>query len=92
MIETILVNEEEYSFTHHALTVINERELSIEWIIATLNFPEKTEMDSNDIQLIHALKRIPEYNHRVLRVIYNYTTTPKRIVITYFDRGQKNHL
>lgn len=71
MIEKLIVNGEEYLFTCHALTVILERELSIKWIEATLISPEKTEMDNNDIELLHALKRI---------------------VTTYFDRGQKNHL
>jgi protease II len=92
MMDSIIVNEESYLFTNHALTVIAERELSVEWIKTTLAAPERTEIDKHDPLLLHVLKRIPEYEQRVLRVVYNYTTTPKRIVTTYFDRGQKNRL
>lgn len=66
-----------------------EREISITWIKMTLANPEKIEVDKHDAQLTHALKRIPEYENRVLRVIYNHSAIPKRIVTTYFDRRQK---
>jgi len=86
----ITVGEELYQFTYHAQTVVAERELSMEWIKITLASPERVEVDKYDSQLIHVLKHIPEYGHRVLRVIYNGSSTPKRIVTTYFDRRQKD--
>ena len=85
-----IVGEDIYQLTCHAQTVIVERELSIEWIKITLASPEKVEADKYDSQLIHVLKHIPEYGNRVLRVVYNSVSTPKRIVTTYFDRGQRN--
>jgi len=65
--DSIIVNEESYLFTNHALTVIAERELSVEWIKTTLAAPERTEIDKHDPLLLHVLKRIPEYEQRVLR-------------------------
>jgi len=86
----MIVGEELYQLTCHAQTVIAERELSLEWIKITLASPEKIEVDKYDSQLTHVLKHIPEYGYRVLRVVYNHTSTPKRIITTYFDRGQKD--
>lgn len=40
----------------------------------------------------YALKRIPEFGDRVLRVIYNATTEPTVIVTAYFARTMKGKL
>jgi hypothetical protein len=50
------------------------------------------EPDREDPELRHALARIPEYGDRVLRVVYNQTTVPWRIITVYFDRTQRNRL
>jgi hypothetical protein len=41
-------------------------------------------------ELRHALAHIPEYGGRVLRVVYNRTTIPWRIVTAYFDRKERS--
>lgn len=51
-----------------------------------------TKSDNSDKELRHALGRIAECGDRVLRVIYNDTTTPWRIVTAYFDRTMRNKL
>lgn len=54
--------------------------------------PQRVEQDREDSELRHALARIPEYGDRVLRVVYNETTVPWRIITVYFDRTQRNKL
>ena len=76
----------------HAKTVITERSIQIEWVERVLSDPDKTEPDSDDPGLTHALGRIPEHGDRVLRVVYNASTKPVRIVTAYFDRAMRNKL
>lgn len=79
-----------YDLTAHAVRVIKEREIPLEWVARVLRRPERTEMDKVDPELRHALAHIPEYGGRVLRVVYNGTTTPWRIVTAYFDRKERS--
>jgi hypothetical protein len=43
-------------------------------------------------RLTHALRAIPEFGGRVLRVIYNRTKQPPNVVTAFFDRGMKGKL
>ncbi|MEQ6341940.1 MAG: DUF4258 domain-containing protein [Gammaproteobacteria bacterium] len=72
--------------------VIAEREILLEWVARILTNPQRMETDPEDPALGHALGRIPEHSDRVLRVIYNKTVKPWRIVTVYFDRTQKDKL
>lgn len=81
-----------YSLSEHARTVIQEREILLEWVSRTFLEPERTDPHSVDPSLRHALARIPENGNRVLRVVYNYTIAPPRIVTAYFDRSLKDRL
>jgi Domain of unknown function (DUF4258) len=81
-----------YDLTAHAAKVISEREIPNEWIARVLMHPLKTEPDRDDPELRHALATIAEYGDRVLRIIYNYTTSPLLIVSVYFDRTQRGRL
>ena len=82
----------QYTLTAHATVVLAERAIPVAWVTHVLEYPERTEPDQTDPALIHALGRIREFGDRVLRVIYNDTTTPKRIVTAYFDRTQRGTL
>jgi hypothetical protein len=53
----------------HALTVINEREIEVEWIRRTVESPELTETHPDGTE--HHFRRIPERGDRVLRVVVN---------------------
>ena len=66
-----------------------ERGIAIEWIEVALREPESVIADSDDPELYHALRRIPEFGDRILRVVFNQTSTPKRVVTAYFDRTPK---
>jgi hypothetical protein len=69
-----------------------ERKIEPHWIEMALSEPDRLEQDSVDPTARHALKRIAEMNNRVLRVVYNATTSPIRIISVYFDRGMKGKL
>ncbi len=62
------------------------RVISREWVARILMAPTVVEPDSEDPALRHALGRIPERQDRVLRVVYNQSVTPWRIVTVYLDR------
>lgn len=75
--------------TEHAATVIGEREIDIAWVERVMAAPERTEADRSDPALRHAMAAIPERESRVLRVVYNPSTTPPRVITCYFDRRQR---
>lgn len=81
-----------YALSAHAAKVIAERGIPMAWIARVLAHPEKTAPDRDDPRLRHALAHIPEYEERVLRVIYDETAKPWLIVTAYFDRTQRNRL
>lgn len=58
-----------YELTAHAKTVIAERLIQADWIVRVLERPERTEPDSTDLALTHALGQIEERDHGVLRVV-----------------------
>ena len=66
--------EPDFELTAHAATVIAEREIDIAWITRTLERPDRTETDRDD---------------RILRVVYNPSVNPLRVVTAYFDRRQR---
>ena len=79
-----------FKLSAHAQQVILEREIKEEWIENVLSSPSKVEPDKKDSDLTHSLGTIPEYGHRVLRVVYNLAS--QTIVTVYFDRKQKGKL
>lgn len=79
-----------YELTAHARTVIEERDIKLDWLERVLSNPERSEPDRADPELQHATGRIAENDDRYLRVIYNATVTPRRIVTAYFDRGLRS--
>ena len=78
-----------YELSDHAADVIAEREIETTWVVRVLAKPERTEVDRLDPALTHALGRIAERDDRVLRVVYNASVDPPRIVTVYFDRRQR---
>ena len=73
----------------HALTVIAERRIEPAWIQLALEHPDAVVRDAADTRLEHALRRIPDADDRVLRVIYNMRTSPAVIVTAFFDRRER---
>ncbi len=83
------MSEIRYELTNHAAKVIAERQIEPEWIGRVLAQPERSEQDSADASLTHALARIEERDLRVLRVVYNASVDPPRVITAYFDRRQR---
>jgi hypothetical protein len=81
-----------YALSNHARTVIAERDIPEAWVERVLADPERTGPDASDPALRHALGRIPGQGDRVLRVVYNETVRPWRVVTAYFDRGMRGKL
>lgn len=81
-----------YELSDHAREVILEREIETTWVVRILKQAERTEADRDDPELMHALGRIAERDDRVLRVVYNPSVNPPRIVTVYFDRRQRGRI
>ena len=60
-----------FQLTLHAKVAIESRAIRHEWIASTIAAPEVSQPDGADSELVHALARIPEFENRVLRVVYN---------------------
>lgn len=80
----------DYVLTDHARKRIARRGIREEWIKAALEHPGRTENDTTDHNLAHALRPIAERGFRVLRVIYNENTRPVAIVTAWFDDAVKD--
>jgi len=76
----------DYTLSQHAQDTVRERKIDPAWLAAAMSAPEATAQHRDDPTLIHALRCIPEFGNRVLRVIYNQTRTLPHIVTVYFDR------
>jgi hypothetical protein len=73
----------------HAATVIFERQIDEAWIDSALTSPDAVIQYVADPQLEHVLRRIPEADNKVLRVIYNARRSPIMIVTAFFDRRER---
>jgi hypothetical protein len=81
------LNQPSYQLSQHARRRIERRQIRPEWIVAALTNPDRVEPDALDPALRHALKKIEEMDNRVLRLVYNPSVEPPRIVSVYFDRS-----
>lgn len=82
----------EYRLSEHAETTLREREIALEWLTSAMNDPDLTLPHEYDATLRYALKKIPAFGDRVLRVVYNATMEPPVIVTLYFDRTMQGKL
>ena len=81
-----------FTLSKHAETAVTQRGISVEWVARVLARPQRTEPDRDDANLRHASGRVAEREGRVLRVVYNDTVVPWRVVTVYFDRTQRHKL
>ena len=82
----------EFELSDHAAKRMDERKIEPHWVEMTLSEPDRQEQDRIDPAASHALKRIAAMDNRVLRVVYNTTTIPVRVISAYFDRRMKDKL
>jgi len=76
----------ELILTKHAAHMCRERRIATEWIGRALRQPLWTEPDRRDRRLRHALLPIVERGDRILRVVYDPSAKPWRVVTVFFDR------
>jgi hypothetical protein len=81
-----------FLLTNHASVVLRARDIAVEWVRRVLTQPHLRLPDAEDPDLLHALAPIAEREDRVLRVVYNGTTEPWRVVTAYFDRAWRGML
>ena len=72
--------------SRHARRRMRQRGVNMEQIGRALRFPDRTEADRDDLELEHALKRFHgRSGPNVLRVVYNATVLPVKIVTVFFE-------
>lgn len=82
----------DFTLSQHAAVVMRERDIKQEWLEATLATPALRQPHEIDPALSYALLPIAERDGRVLRVVYNHTIEPWKVVTVYFDRTMKGKL
>ncbi len=75
----------QFQLSDHAAKRLIKRGIRPEWVEAAINEPDTTRPDENDAELVHAIKMIPEKGFKTLRVVYNETTEPYRVVTAFFE-------
>jgi hypothetical protein len=80
----------EFEFSKHAIDMIYERGINMDWISDTIKAPDHTEFISDEE--LHYIKQIKEFGNRYLRVVVNPYTQPKRIITLFFDRRIKRQI
>ena len=79
----------ELEYTEHALHVMAERSIPIEWVESVIGEPELRMSDPNDSEVERFYRRIPEHGNRVLRVAVNTKDAPWRVATEIFDRSMR---
>ena len=81
-----------YELTEHAKQRVAERSIQLDWISRAFLCPAKVSPHPDDESCRYAYVVIPEYRNRVLKVVYNYTENPPRVVTAFFDRKMRGKL
>lgn len=85
------VNHLLFRLTKHAseeLAKPGRQQIQLKWIEEALKNPDYQETDSRS-NATRVWKRIPEYENRALRVVYNPETEPISVITVFFDRNFK---
>jgi hypothetical protein len=76
-----------FSVSRHARLRMAQRHVTADMIERSLRTPDRSWRDIADPALTHVTKRFHEVGGlSVLRVVYNHTTFPWRVVSVFFDR------
>jgi len=75
-----------YQLTSHAEAAALKRKIHMAWIEHALASPDWRQPDPAKPGIMHAFLRAAERNYRVLRVVYNPSVHPLRVITVYFDR------
>jgi len=72
--------------------ILEQREITIEWVVRVITQPALVLQDTADPGLLHAYGPVPERGGRVLRVVYNPGADTDLVVTVFFDRSMKGKL
>ena len=86
------MSEPRITFSLHAIDVLEQREIMIEWVARVVAEPVLLLPDSVDSRLMQAFGLVPERQGRVLRVVYNPEVDSVQVVTAFFDRSMKGKL
>ena len=67
-------------FTRHAVRIMEERMISMEWAEQVVAQPMMRTLDPSDSEVERFFRPIPERDDRVLRVVVNTHVVPWRVV------------
>lgn len=81
-----------FTFSKHALKVLELREIRPEWVARALFAPERRVRDPRHADVERFYSRVPENDGRVLRVAVNTATDPWRVVTVFYDRSMRGEL
>lgn len=73
-------------YTHHAETVLIERNLIKDWVERTVYQPEWRTKDPSDVHIERRFRAVPERQGRILRVICVENSVEIRIISVFLDR------
>ena len=78
--------EPRFQLTSHAEAAALKRKIDLAWIERALAEPDWVQRDPAKPGVMHAFARVAERDDRVLRVVYNASVHPLRVITVYFDR------
>ena len=82
----------ELEYTKHAVDVMDERGIPVEWVERVVSKPTLRLPDPIDPEVERFFRNIPEYGDRVLRVGVNRRVGTWRVVSVFFDRKMRGRL
>ena len=82
----------ELECTKHAVDVIEERRIPVEWVERVMYEPELRTPDPPVHEVERFYRTIPELGDRVLRVAMNTRSTDWRVISVFFDRNMRGKL
>jgi hypothetical protein len=75
--------------TKHAAEAMEARIIPFEWVERTLTFPDWTDTDPRHADRTRAFKAIPEFDGRVLRVVFRPDGADIVVITVHPDRSAK---
>jgi Domain of unknown function (DUF4258) len=73
--------------TEHAERELRRRAIAFEWVEAAIAAPDRAEQDPRDPALTRSFKAIPDFGHRLLRVVHRPDDDDILVITAHFDRG-----
>jgi hypothetical protein len=68
----------------HSRDMLKERNILEGWVWLTISKPDREEVGIDDNT--HYFKKIPERGGRILHIVVNPHSSPKKVVTVFFDR------